>query len=168
MSGCAPWMEPAWKGNSALSSWCHNLQAGLGVPTTFFPRLQDPAFHGWHGVVVFVERGVLGEGLPSAPVLGVGGEVLEAMLTWDAVHSIIPIKAPELTSARSPLCGEGREERFFSSSAVQHPPGALCIMFLTQQYNLFFSKPPWKQVLLAGLGRDAAAGGRLGSRGEEN
>lgn len=63
---------------------------------------------------------------------------------------------------------KGGRRGFFSSSAVQHPPGALCIVFLTQQHNLFFSKPPWKQVLLAGLGREAAAGGRLGSRGEEN
>lgn len=88
-----------------------------------------------------MERGVLGERLPSAPALGagVGGEVLEAMLTWDAVHCIIPIKAPELTGARSPLCGEGREERLFSSSAVQHSPGALCAScFLLSNTTLSF------------------------------
>lgn len=55
-----------------------------------------------------------------------GGEVLEAMLTWDAVHCIAPVKVPELTGAQSLLCGEGREESLFLSSAVQHPPGALC------------------------------------------
>lgn len=109
-----------------------------------------------------MERGVLRDGLPSGPVLGagVGGEVLEAMLTWDAVHSIIPVKAPELTGARSPRCGKGREERFFSSSAVERPPGVLCIVFLTQQHNLFFSSHLGSKCYLLGwAGKQLPEGG---------
>lgn len=54
-----------------------------------------------------------------------GAEVLQVMLTWDAVHHIIP-KKPQLLEAHS---GEGREKRFFSSSALHHPQGSVCITF---------------------------------------
>lgn len=54
-----------------------------------------------------------------------GAEVLQVMLTWDAVHHIIP-KKPQLLEAHS---GEGREKRFFSSSAFHHPQGSVCITF---------------------------------------
>lgn len=76
-----------------------------------------------------------------------GGEVLGTMLTWGALHR--SRKAPELAGAPSPLCDEGREERLFSS-AVQHPPGALRIVFPTRQHNPCFSKPSRKRVSQAG------------------
>lgn len=49
-----------------------------------------------------------------------GAEVLQVMLTWDAVHHIIPKK---------PHSGEGREKRLFSPSALHHPQGSVCITF---------------------------------------
>lgn len=54
------------------------------------------------------------------------------MLTWDAAHHIIP-KKPQVLKAHS---SEGREKRLFSSSAVHHPQGSVCIMFCLSNATL--------------------------------